>query len=102
MKERTHDPSWHRKQIILGCVMLYLLMAICGFYWVTDYEMPFKLQAIIFALGVAVPTRILMDLSSFIKRWAMARPKSEDNVLPMKKKETDPVSLCPKGGELCS
>ncbi len=42
MKERTHDPSWHRKQIILGCVMLYLLMAICGFYWVTDYEMPFK------------------------------------------------------------
>ena len=36
MKERTHDPPWHRKQIILGCVMLYLLMAICGFYWVTD------------------------------------------------------------------
>lgn len=68
MKERTHDPSWHRKQIILGCVMLYLLMAICGFYWVTDYEMPFKLQAIIFTLGVAVPTRILMDLSSFIKK----------------------------------
>ena len=40
----------------------------CRGQWVTDYEMPFKLQAIIFALGVAVPTRILMDLSSFIKK----------------------------------
>lgn len=76
MKERIHDPSWHRKQIILGCVMLYLLMAICGFYWVTDYEMPFKLQAIIFALGVAVPTRILMDLSSFIKKMGYGETKN--------------------------
>lgn len=76
MKERTHDPSWHRKQIILGCVMLYLLMAICGFYWVTDYEMPSKLQAIIFALGVAVPTRILMDLSSFVKKMGYGETKN--------------------------
>lgn len=76
MKERTHDPSWHRKQIILGCVVLYLLMAICGFYWVTDYEMPFKLQTIIFALGVAVPTRILMDLSSFIKKMGYGETKN--------------------------
>lgn len=76
MKERTHDLSWHRKQIILGCVMLYLLMAICGIYWVTDYEMPFKLQAIIFALGVAVPTRILMDLGSFIKKMGYGETKN--------------------------
>lgn len=68
MKKRTRDPSWHRKQIVVGCVMIYLLMAVCCFYWVTDYEMPFKLQAIIFALGVAVPTRILMDLSSIMEK----------------------------------
>lgn len=68
MKKRTRDPSWHRRQIITGCMMIYLLMAVCCFYWVTDYEMPFKLQAIIFALGVAVPTRILMDLSSIMEK----------------------------------
>lgn len=78
MLKTNRDPSWHRKQIVVGCVMLYLLMAVCCFFWVTDYEMPFKLKAILFALGVAIPTRILMDLNSFIKKLNYGESKNPE------------------------
>ena len=67
MKKRRHDLPWCRKEITLACIILYGITLVCADYWVTDSEMPLKLQAILIALGIATPTCILLNLKSILK-----------------------------------
>ena len=67
MKKRRQDIPWYRKEIIFACIILYAITLVCAYYWVTDSEMPSKLQNSIVGLGVSAPTCILMDLNSILK-----------------------------------
>ena len=67
MKKRRQDIPWCRKEITVACIILYAITLVCAYYWVTDSEMPLKLQAILIALGIATPTCILLNLKSILK-----------------------------------
>lgn len=67
MKKRRQDIPWYRKEIIFACIILYAITLVYAYYWVTDSEMPYKLQTFIFGLSVLAPTCILMNLKSILK-----------------------------------
>lgn len=67
MIRNKRDIYGHKRDIIGGCVILYLVIAVCIFYWLSDYEMPYRLRTLMLFFGIFEPTYILAKLMLIFK-----------------------------------